>query len=102
VVGISGDTAKTQGLFKKQHDLNFTLLGDEKGAVAKLFGVPTKPGGEITTKVEGKDEKIARGATIERWTFIVGKDGKIVFKNSKVNAAGDAKAVVEELSKGKK
>jgi len=63
--------------------------------------VPAKEGGEITTKIEGKDQKIARGATISRWTFVIGKDGKIVHKNPKVDAAGDAKAVLEALGKGK-
>lgn len=95
VVGVSGDTAATQALFKKEHGLPYTLLGDETGAVAKAFGVPLKAGG----KVKHKDRELVRGVTAARWTFVIGKDGKIAYRNTKVNAAEDAKAVRDALSK---
>ena len=63
--------------------------------MAKAFGVPTKPGG----KVKHKGAEIERGVTAARWTFIIGKDGKIAYRNTKVNAAEDSKAVLEALSK---
>src|SRR5437867_7890967 len=47
VVGVSGDTVRTQSLFKKEHKLPFTLLADEKGDLAKAFGVPTAKGGSV-------------------------------------------------------
>jgi peroxiredoxin Q/BCP len=100
VVGISGDSSKNHELFKKHHMLNFTLLADETGAVAKQFGVPTKEGGEV--QVKELNTAIKRGVTISRWTFVIGKDGKIAHKNTKVNAAGDSKDIlqtVEKLSK---
>src|SRR5581483_1290619 len=53
VVGVSGDSVKNHQIFKKVHDLNFTLLADEDGSIAKKFGVPVGKGG--TAKV--KDEK---------------------------------------------
>ena len=93
---MSGDSAATQALFKKEHNLPYTLLGDEAGAVAKAFGVPVKAGG----KVKHKDQEFTRGVTAARWTFVIGKDGKVAYKNTKVNAAEDAKAaaaVVEKL-----
>src|SRR5437879_5289696 len=46
VVGVSGDSAKTHHMFKDHHKLNFTLLADEKGELARTFGVPVKAGGE--------------------------------------------------------
>ena len=95
VVGVSGDTAQTQSLFKQEHGLNFTLLADEKGDVAKAFGVPLKAGG----KVKHKDQELVRGVTAARWTFIIGKDGRIAYKNTRVNAAEDSKAVLEAVSK---
>ncbi len=95
VVGVSGDSAATQALFKKEHNLPYTLLGDETGAVAKAFGVPLKAGG----KVKHKDQELTRGVTASRWTFVIGKDGKIAYKNTKVSAAEDAKAVLDVLSK---
>src|SRR5207248_828273 len=50
VVGVSGDSVENHKFFKEFHKLNFTLLADEKGEVAKAFGVPVTPGGTITAK----------------------------------------------------
>src|SRR5262245_22721498 len=87
VVGVSGDAVKNHQLFKQIHKLNFTLLADEDGSVAKKFGVPLKPGGVIKAKdADGNTVELKRGVTAARWTFVVGKDGKIAYKNSKVNA----------------
>jgi peroxiredoxin Q/BCP len=99
VVGVSGDAVKTQELFKKEHGLNFALLADEKGEVAKAFGVATKAGGKAKVKAGGEDAEFTRGVTASRWTFVVGKDGKVAYKNTKVNAAEDAKAVAEAVEK---
>jgi len=44
VVGISGDSVQTHELFKKAQKLNFTLLADEEGLIAKKYGVPFGPG----------------------------------------------------------
>ena len=99
VVGVSGDAVHTQELFKKTHKLPFTLLSDEKGDVAKAFGVPTSKGGTVKEKVDGKEETLVRGVTASRWTFVIDKSGKIVHKETKVNAAGDSKAVLEAVGK---
>lgn len=99
VIGVSGDNAQTQGYFKKAHNLNFTLLADEKGEVAKAFGVPTKPGGKVKAKIDDKEEELVRGVSAARWTFIIGKDGKIAYKNTQVKAAEDSKAVLEAVGK---
>ena len=99
VVGISGDSAKTHELFKKEHKLNFTLLADDKGEVAKKFGVPVGPGGKAKGKDEGKDIDVIRGVTAKRWTFVIGKDGKVAYKNDKVNAAEDSKKILEVVEK---
>ena len=99
VVGVSGDNVKGQEAFKKFHKLNFTLLADEKGDVAKAFGVPTSKGGTVKWKIDEKDEEFTRGVTAKRWTFIIGKDGKIAFKNTEVKAADDSKAVMDAVQK---
>jgi len=99
VVGISGDSARTHSLFKKEHKLPFTLLADEQGEIAKVFGVPTRAGGEVKVKVDGKDEVLKRGVTASRWTFVIGKDGKIAYKNDKVNAGADSKQILELVEK---
>lgn len=40
VVGISGDKIENLKLFREADNLNFPLLSDEKGLIAKSFGVP--------------------------------------------------------------
>ena len=97
VVGISGDNPEGLKLFKKAENLNFTLLSDEKGEIAKSFGVPVKDGGTITREVEGNSYDLTRGATASRWTFIIDKKGNIVYKNEQVDAAKDAEAVLAFL-----
>jgi peroxiredoxin Q/BCP len=99
VVGVSGDEVKNQAAFKKFHNLNFSLLADDKGEVAKAFGVETKKGGSVKQKIGDKDEEFTRGVTEMRWTFVIDKAGKIAYKNTKVNAAEDSKAVLEVISK---
>ena len=100
VVGVSGDTVPTHDLFKKVEKLNFTLLADEEGGVAKKFGVPLSKGGEVRAKdTLGKIVLLKRDVTAARWTFIVGKDGKIAYKNMKVTPAADAKQILEFVLK---
>lgn len=103
VVGVSGDSAKNHQIFKAVHKLNFTLLADEKGEMAKKFGVPVKDGGTFKTKDEnGNPVALVRGVTIARWTFVIGKDGNILLKNDKVNAAEDSKKILEVIEKASK
>ena len=100
VVGVSGDSVKNHQIFKEVHKLNFTLLADEDGALAKKFGVPLGKGAKVKAKdAEGKPVEITRGVTAARWTFIIGKDGKVAYKNTKVVPAQDAKAITEFITK---
>jgi len=99
VIGVSGDSVQNHQLFKKVHKLNFALLADETGVVAKAFGVPTRDGGTINIKVQGKQVSLTRGVTASRWTFIVDKDGKVVYKNEVKAPAEDSKAVQKFLKK---
>lgn len=102
VVGVSGDSVKNHQLFKKAHSLNFTLLADPDGKVANAFGVPFAKGEKsITREIDGQEYVLTRGGTAKRWTFVVGPDGKIAYKNEQVNAAEDSKkiaAVVKKLN----
>ena len=103
VVGVSGDSVKNHQIFKAVHKLPFTLLADQKGSVAKKFGVPVTEGVKtFKTKDEnGNPVELTRGCTIARWTFVIGKDGKILLKNSKVAAADDSKAVLDAVKGAK-
>jgi len=94
VVGVSGDNVEGLKLFKKAHDLNFTLLSDESGEIAKKFGVPLRDGGTITREVDGQSFDLVRANTASRWTYIIDKSGKIVYKNDEVNATKDTEEVL--------
>ncbi|MFL5339453.1 MAG: peroxiredoxin [Gemmataceae bacterium] len=99
VVGVSGDSVENHKIFKKEKMLNFSLLADEKGEVAKKFGVPFKPG-PATVEVKdaaGNPLQLTRGGTASRWTFVIGKDGKVALKNTQVKAADDSKAILEAV-----
>jgi peroxiredoxin Q/BCP len=104
VVGISGDSVKNHAAFKKFHKLNFTLLADPKGEAAAKLGVPFTLGEKAAPPVEidGKQETFVRLATIQRWTIVVGKDGKIAAKRdlkAEGTEAGKDPEVVEALVK---
>jgi peroxiredoxin Q/BCP len=69
IIGISGQSVASHLEFATKYHLNFTLLSDEGNVVRKLFGVPT------TLGMPG------------RVTYIVNKEGKVVFVfNSQLNA----------------
>ncbi|QIA06361.1 peroxiredoxin [Draconibacterium halophilum] len=97
VVGISGDNVEGLQLFKKANDLNFPLLSDENGEIAKKFGVPLRDGGKITREIEGQNFELVRGATASRWTFIIDKKGNIVYKNTDVDASKDSAEILDFL-----
>ena len=98
VVGISGDKPQNLKLFSQAENLNFRLLSDVKGDVAKAFGVPTSKGGSIQKFIQGERFTLERGITSKRWTFVISKSGKIIYKNSKVNAASDSSNVLKFIS----
>ncbi len=94
VVGISGDQIRNLQIFKRTNNLNFPLLSDPKGEIARVFGVPVRDGGTITREVDGEEVELSRDITTARWTFIIGRDGKILYKDTDVNAAGDSESVI--------
>jgi peroxiredoxin Q/BCP len=103
VVGVSGDTVHNHQLFKKAHELNFTLLADTVGKVAEAFGVPLTAGVDtVVATIAGHEEQLVRSMTIKRWTFVIDKDGKIASKNTQVAAAEDSKAILEAVANLKK
>ncbi|MEE3061454.1 MAG: redoxin domain-containing protein, partial [Verrucomicrobiota bacterium] len=94
VIAISGDSPENLNLFKKAENLNLTLLSDPQGKIAKTFGVPTGKGGQIERVVNGEKVTLKRGVTAKRWTFVVSKQGKILFVNDRVNAAQDSSSLL--------
>lgn len=103
VVGVSGDRVANLRAFKGANRLNFPLLSDTTGAIAAAFGVPVGDGGTITRNVDGEEITLTRDVTTSRWTFIIGKDGRIVYKGIDVDPEGDTAAVIaaiERLTRG--
>jgi peroxiredoxin Q/BCP len=99
VVGVSGDRIASLRAFKGAHKLNFPLLSDTAGVIARAFGVPTRQGGTLKTTVDGKEVELTRDLTASRWTFVIDRTGKIVFKETEVNPEGDSKAVIAAIEK---
>ena len=83
MLGISPDTPAAQKKFKEQHELPYTLLADADKTVANLFGV-VKEKNMYGKKVMG----------VERTTFLIGPDGKLVHIFEKVKPDGHAEEVL--------
>ncbi len=98
VVGVSGDKPETLGLFALEHQLNFTLLSDESGEIATMFGVPVSEGKARQIDVKGQTLEMVTGATIQRWTFVLDNKGTLIYKDAEVNASEDGGKVVEFLT----
>ncbi len=99
VVGISGDEVENLKYFKKAHQLNFPLLADPDGKIARKFGVPLRDGGRIEREVDGKSVTLNRGVTSSRWTFVVDMEGNIIYKNTDVNPERDSEVVMNVIEK---
>jgi peroxiredoxin Q/BCP len=98
VVGVSGDAVANHQLFKQTYRLTQPLLADEDGGVGKVFGVAMSGGGEFHIKdAEGKDVALPRGATAARWTWIIGKENTVIYKNVSAKPDDDSKQVLKFL-----
>jgi thioredoxin-dependent peroxiredoxin len=83
VLGISRDTPKAQKKFKEKYDLPYTLLADVDEVVCKQFDV-LKEKNMYGKKVWG----------IERTTFLIGPDRKLLKIFPKVKPEGHAEEVL--------
>jgi peroxiredoxin Q/BCP len=101
VVGVSGDSVKTHHMFKEYHKLPFTLLADEKGELAKVFGVPVKLGAFKSPAIDASGNKVQmdRGAQINRYTVVIDKKGTVVAMDQVNDAKGDSKRIAELVKK---
>jgi peroxiredoxin Q/BCP len=86
VLGISRDTPKAQAKFKAKYDLPYPLLADVDEKVCKQFGV-FKEKNMYGKKVMG----------IERTTFLIGPDQKLLKIFPKVKPEGHAEEVLETI-----
>ena len=80
--------------------LPYHLLADEKGEVAKAFGIPVNKGGTYNYKdADGKVHELKRGVSISRFHVIIDKEGRIADIAAVSKAADDAKRVCEIVEK---
>jgi peroxiredoxin Q/BCP len=59
-----------------------------------LFGVPKRQGGTFSTTVNNQAVTLVRPTTTSRWTFILDGEGKVVYKDTQVNAQQDTAKVL--------
>ena len=96
IVGISGDTPQSLKYFQQASQLNFPLLSDPDGAIAKRYGVPLREGEKsIRRSIDGQEVVLKRLSTAARWTFIIDRQGRLIDINTKVKAAEDRNTVIE-------
>jgi peroxiredoxin Q/BCP len=86
VVGISRDSITSHLKFREKQEIQFTLLSDEDEKVCSLYDV-LKEKNMYGKKVIG----------IERSTFIIDEQGKIIKIFRKVKADGHAEEVLGVL-----
>ena len=108
LIGISGDTVQAHGKFKTAHSLNFPLLADVDGSIAEKFGVPLRSGGKAMLKDSrgkevvddnGQAVSVPRCVTAARCTMIIGKDGRILNRQTSVSPVNDSQEVLEFIHK---
>ena len=81
-VGISMDEVARQAAFASKNDLDYPLLSDVDGSVAKKFGV----------------KRAVNLLKVKRATFVVGTDRRILgVTNSEVNTSAHADRALEVL-----
>jgi len=88
VLGISRDTVKAQKKFQKKYDLPYPLLADADQTICNRFGV-IKEKNMYGKKVTG----------IERTTYVIGPDRKLIHEFNKVKPEGHAEEVLALLKK---
>ncbi|ALS24192.1 MULTISPECIES: thioredoxin-dependent thiol peroxidase [Paenibacillus] len=86
VIGISPDDPKSHEKFAAKHELPFLLLSDPDHAVCEQFGVWT------LKKMYGKEYM-----GVERSTFLIDEEGRLVKEWRKVKVKGHVEQVLEAV-----
>jgi peroxiredoxin Q/BCP len=83
VIGVSKDSVRSHDKFKQKHELTFPLASDEAGGVVEAFG------SWVEKSMYGK-----KYMGVDRSTFLVGPDGKVVKAWRKVAVPGHVEEVL--------
>ncbi|MFF2444337.1 thioredoxin-dependent thiol peroxidase [Priestia megaterium] len=86
VIGISPDDLKSHEGFITKYELPFLLLSDTEHQIAELFDV---------WKLRNKDGKEFMG--VERATFLIDEEGKLVKEWRKVNVEGHVQEILDTV-----
>lgn len=81
VIGISSDSKNSHDRFAKKYKLPFVLLSDDQGKVKRKFGVKN----DLLGLLPGRE------------TYVVGKDGKVVYVFNSMNATRHIKNALKVL-----
>lgn len=84
ILGVSRDSIRSHCSFAEKYGFPFPLLSDEDESLCKAFDV---------IKEKNMYGKLVMG--IERSTFLIGRDGKLVYTERKVKAEGHAAQMLE-------
>ena len=84
VIGVSADDVPAQKAFKEKYHFPFTLLADHDRTFSKAFGVPVR-------------EVPAAGAFAARQSFLINKEGRIVWRDLKASTKEQAADVLKAL-----
>lgn len=84
ILGVSRDTIKSHEKFKEKYTFPFELLSDTEETVCNIFDV---------IKLKNMYGKKVRG--IERSTFVIDPEGKLIQEWRKVKADGHAQIVLD-------
>jgi thioredoxin-dependent peroxiredoxin len=86
IVGVSPDSVASHLKFKTKHKLGLGLLSDESKTMLEAYGVWTE-----------KSMYGRKYMGVERTTFLIGGDGKIIRVWNKVKVPGHAEAVLAAI-----
>jgi len=86
VIGLSPDSVKKHDKFKAKHDLTVDLVADEEHKVIEAYHL------WVEKTMYGR-----KYMGVERATFLIGKDGRIVRVWRKVRVKGHAEEVLEAV-----
>ena len=76
----SVDAPETNARFAESLDLDFPILSDPSKSVARAYGV------------------LGASGFAQRWTFYIGKDGRIAAIDKKVTPGSHGQDIVKQLS----
>lgn len=94
VLGVSPDSQESHAKFKAKHELNFSLLSDAKGE----DGTPKmcdKYGVWVEKSMYGR-----KYMGVQRTTYLIGDDGKVIERWDKVKVPDHGEAVLEAIRAG--